>query len=564
MSSGRRIDELKISLESIGDALTSNILAVPLYQRSYAWEESHVRDLFQDISTAVSSNERDYFVGSIVVTKGPGVVLDVVDGQQRLASSVVLIAAMRDWFSANSDSERATQLERDYLVDRDFRTQEARPRLRMNEIDNDFFFRRVLAAPDSPDRSVAPTKDSHLRIKAAAELAKRHIAAWVSTSNKPTERLIELKDYLDQYVQVIWVRVPDDANAFVIFETLNDRGLELAISDLLKNFLFRMVEDRLSEAQRDWVAMIATLEAVDSESIVIEFIRHLWSSTHGATRERDLYSAIKHATKSKQAALNLAKDLSGSAKIYAAIINTDHALWSHLGSTAKGHMTTMNLLGMVQIRPLLLAVLSSFTDKEIKNALRLMVSWGVRFLITGGLGGGTMEKYYSDSAREIRAGKIKTASRLAELLVGVVPSDREFEAAFAIARVSKASLARYYLQALERQQSGEKQPELVPNVNQDEVSLEHVLPKSPSANWPTFSAEEAAAYTTRLGNLALLAAGVNSQVGSVPFASKRSILSASDFQLTKAIGSAKTWAPQQIEARQLRLAKLAVETWSLK
>ena len=560
----RRIEELKIDLEPIGHALSDNMLAVPMYQRSYAWEEVHVRDLYQDVTSALADGEKDYFVGSIVVTKDPKAGFDVVDGQQRLATTVILLATIRDWLFPRGDKERAQQIEQKYLVERDFRTQEATPRLRLNEVDSDFFHRRILSSPDSPDRSVEPSKDSHRRIAATAELARKHIEYWVGTSNKEIERIVSLKDYLDEHVQVIWVRVPDDANAFVIFETLNDRGLDLAISDLLKNFLFLMAEDRIKEVQTQWVSMLATLEAVDDETIVVEFIRHLWSSKYGATRERDLYAAIKKATTSKQAAIDLAKELATSSKLYAAILNTDHATWSEYGMTARGHMSTLNLLGMVQIRPLLLAVLSGFKVTEIKRTLRLMVSWGVRFLITGGLGGGTMEKYYADTACKVRAGKITTSAQLTASLASVVLGDKEFETSFSVARVSKANLARYYLRVLERQNAGVAQPELVPNANQEEVNLEHVLPRNPDSKWSGFSSDDAAIYCNRLGNLALLSVNANTVAANASFADKRSVLSASDFQLTEAIGKSTSWTLQAIESRQKMLAGLAVVAWSLK
>lgn len=562
---GRRIDELKIDLESVGHALSDNVLEVPLYQRSYAWEEAHVLDLYQDVTSALSAKEKNYFIGSIVVTKGSDQALEVVDGQQRLASVAILVGAMRDWFFHEAgDKDRAVQLEQKYLVTLDFRTQERKGRLRLNEVDHDFFHKRILSPPDSPDRSEPATKESHRRLERAATLAKKHVQHWVGTSNDPTARLVELKEYLDEQVRVIWVRVPDDANAFVIFETLNDRGLELAISDLLKNFLFRAAEERLSEVKQCWVTMLATLDAVQDEGIVVEFIRHLWSSRSGATREKDLYASIKKATNSKQRALDFAKELAAGAKLYAAILNTDHAVWQRYGATAKAHMATMNTLGMVQIRPLLLAILSSLAEKEVREALRLMVSWGVRLLVTGGVGGGTMEKHYADAATSIRAGKIKTAKQLSSELASVLPRDKEFEAAFAVAKVSKAALARYYLQVLERQHGGEKQPELVPNTNQEEVNLEHILPRNPGSSWTGFSDDEAAAYVTRLGNLALLSVARNGALGNQAFTTKKPTLAASEYALTKAAGAARTWGPKQIDERQKKLAALAVKAWPLK
>ena len=92
------LEEMRISLEGIGHTLSDNLLAVPMYQRSYAWEDQHVNDLFQDVGSAVSNSESEYFLGSIVVTRDAGDRPEVVDGQQRLATTTILLAGIRDWF----------------------------------------------------------------------------------------------------------------------------------------------------------------------------------------------------------------------------------------------------------------------------------------------------------------------------------------------------------------------------------------------------------------------------------------------------------------------------------
>src|SRR5579872_1776276 len=87
------LEEIRIQLEGIGHALSEGSLFVPKNQRSYAWEESHVSDLFKDIATALARNDNEYFLGSVVVAQRSERQLEVVDGQQRLATTSVLLAA---------------------------------------------------------------------------------------------------------------------------------------------------------------------------------------------------------------------------------------------------------------------------------------------------------------------------------------------------------------------------------------------------------------------------------------------------------------------------------------
>src|SRR5262249_5206945 len=206
--------EIEILREAIGHALADNTLVVPMYQRSYAWEGEQVNELFQDIANAIATNEKEYFIGSIVVTPQDQF-QEVVDGQQRLATATIFLAAVRDYFLSTSDAERATTIEQRYLMTTDLRTKEIRPRFRLNATDNDFFLKRIIAKPSSPDRNIPATRESHKRIQQAALLAAKRVNDIVqpySPGDRPA-RLLDWVDYLEKQIRVIWVKVPDDANA---------------------------------------------------------------------------------------------------------------------------------------------------------------------------------------------------------------------------------------------------------------------------------------------------------------------------------------------------------------
>jgi uncharacterized protein with ParB-like and HNH nuclease domain len=117
MASG--LEQIEIERETIGHALRDRKLYVPMHQRSYAWEEEHVTDLYQDFASAISDGDSEYFLGSIVVVgTGPGK-FEVNDGQQRLATSTILIAAIRDYFVRQGDDKTASLIERDHLYSED-------------------------------------------------------------------------------------------------------------------------------------------------------------------------------------------------------------------------------------------------------------------------------------------------------------------------------------------------------------------------------------------------------------------------------------------------------------
>lgn len=211
----------------------------------------------------------------------------------------------------------------------------------------------------------------------------------------------------------------------------------------------------------------------------------------------------------------------------------------------------------------MLAVLSRFDDKEIARSLQMMVSWTVRLLINGG-GGGTLEKRYPELAAKISSGVIHTADELSGLMADIVPNDKQFQAAFSTVSISRAYLARYLLNALEMNERGGVDPELVPNDNTLAVNLEHVLPDKSSSNWQSVSEEDHKAYRNRLGNLALLGSKRNSAIKDATFEDKKKVFQESDMKLTQMIAEKEQWTRIEIEERQIYLSKLAVKVWPYK
>lgn len=557
------LQSIGIRLESIGSVLRDNRLTVPRFQRWYSWEAEHVRDLYTDLWTSFHNKQKEYFLGSIVLAhRKDAKTPEVVDGQQRLTTATILIAAIRDYFVKVKDEERAADVEREYLFSKDMRTREVVPHLALSDADRDFFSKRILSPPSSPDRKVNVSRDSHDRLFRAARIAADQIKQTAETTNDSTKVLVDWLDLLNAQAKVIVVEVPDDVNAFTIFETLNDRGLELAISDLLKNFIFKASENRIDEVQERWMNMRGALESLDRENVVVSYIRHLWATKHGLTRERDLYTSIKSQITSKQAAVDLATDMAQNARIYSFLYNHTAPFWRDYPASVAENVKILNLLRMSQMRPLLMAITGTFNHAETRDAFRMLVSWTVRFIVTGSLGSGELENNYAQRACEVRANKIVDAEGLLDAMRPIIPTDADFKAQFTRWKVSKSSIARYILAMLERLAGGEIQ-ELVPNENPDFVNREHILPQASSVNWPQITEEDANTYSARLGNFVLMNREANEEVGNQSFERKKEHYRLSTFVLTKQIAEFDEWGPTQIDARQADLAEAALRAWPI-
>jgi len=553
------IQQLNINLEGIGSILKSRRFVVPAYQRSYAWESDHVEALLDDIKDAINNNEKEYFLGSIVVTKSDGGRYEVVDGQQRLTTVSLIVSAIKEIFRDQEDEEVVQSIQKDFLSNTDRRTKEKEPKLVLNEIDNEIF-QEIIDSYSNLEGKVFK-KLSHKKLIDASRFCFSFLTNMAATERDFEESLHTWLDYIESSLKVILVTAPDDSNAFVIFETLNDRGLELATSDLVKNYLFHKSAGKLEETKNRWLTMVAVLEATTEEPLIVTYIRHLIMARYGLVREKDLFSFIKTKIIGQKAALKFSSELADTARTYSALMNTDHEFWADYDWEAKKAVATLNLLGMTQIRPLLLAILSKFSKREALQTLKKLVSTAIRYQIVGGAGGGTLEKSYAETAKAITEEKVISSSEVIQSLKNV-PGDSAFKAAFEIATVSKSKIARFYLAELDAASNGGV--EKVANSDVNKVNLEHILPQTPDEYWgKLFSKDDVNEMVNRLGNLAIIASKANSEVGNMPFYDKKNIYASSEFILTKEISSFQSWTKEDIQTRQKRMADIAVKHWSL-
>lgn len=546
----------------IGSVLARHTLQVPPNQREYSWTDREIRALFFDYSRAISENASEYFLGSLVtIPRKPGV-LEVVDGQQRLATTTILLAAIRDYLrSLGGPNDIVVEdIENRFLSSIDRVARERVPKIRLNVLDNAYFEKRIM----DNESAVEPTAPSHHLIHNAAALAAEHVKKIVSQHDQKVHGDVLNKwiDFIEHRAIVILLKVPDDINAYRMFETLNDRGLRTSQSDLVKNFLFGESADRLPEVQHKWASMKGLLESVEEDDITINFLRQMLISLHGYLREPDVYEKVQANARGPSQALHFMTLLESGAADYVAMLNPEHETWNHYPASTRRAIQTLVMLRMRPTRPVVLSVTRKFSTDETDKALRFLVNMSVRFLIVGGGRSGSVEQALAAAAKDISEGVLATAKALSSALARSIPTDTQFEEQFKVATVSQAYLARYYLRSLELQAQGAPDPCFIPNDDQQAINLEHVLPQNPGTNWPQFTEDAANAFYRRIGNMALLQARFNSDLRSAPFPEKKAVYSDSPYDLTRKIAEETEWNVESISRRQSFLARLAVDTWS--
>ena len=548
-----------ISQLGLASILKHNQLVVPPNQREYSWTQKETETLFKDFARSISDGDANYFLGTIVTIPKSSGVLEVVDGQQRLATTAIMLAEIRNYLRP-LDSIIADSIESEFLTLIDRSSRARVPRLTLNLDDNDFFRARLIDG----ESTVEPTQDSHNLIHSAFTEAEKQVQHIVSgfDENDHGDILNRWIDFMETRAVAVLLQAPNDADAYRMFETLNDRGLRTTQSDLVKNYLFGRSDARIAEVQQKWALMRGALETIEDEDITIMFLRHSLTLIHGFVREHQVYEAVQRIARAPQPVVTFTSQLAVLALDYVAIHNADHENWNQNDGTRQA-IEVLNLFGIKPMRPLMLAISQKIDGTEAELSYRLCVSICVRLMIAGSTRTGTVEEGLAECAFKVFNGDIVTTEKLLDQLKSIIPSDETFKAHAENASVSNRKLARYYLRSMELAMKNEEQPWHIPNDDRSEINLEHVLPQNPEGNWPQFSDEEVKLYYKRLGNLCLLRSYDNSTARSASFTTKKTIFERSPYELTSEIANFEDWTPSKIVERQKSMASLALETWPI-
>ncbi|MBV6506054.1 MAG: hypothetical protein ILNGONEN_01623 [Syntrophorhabdaceae bacterium] len=547
-------------VQTIGELLRKPIFyKVPINQRDFAWTSEEIDILWEDITSALLNGRNEYFLGAIVVSASrDNKACEIVDGQQRLAVISMIFAAIVNEWKMKKDDKRAEGVFRDYLGSEDRRTGELITKLSLNETNNPVFQSVVLK---DEKISIVERKSwplSNKLLDAASNRIKSKVHGWINEVGDSGARLLDLEEFLSNNTNAILIEVGDESDAFVIFETLNDRGLELAVSDLVKNYLFSFAGANLERFKKLWTEITLL---VGGENLT-PFLRHFWLSEHEIVRERELYRTLRNTIRNATACREFIERLRKVADLYAAILNPEHAYWSEFPPDARNYLDALLLFKVTQFRPVALASMDTFKPNEVTKVLHMLMVISFRYTVVSALGTGNLERIYADAALAIRNGQAKSPAKLFTQLKQAYVADDRFVDDFATRSFSKAPIARYILAELNDHL--EHDPEKMVAEKAGRITLEHILPKNINKEWKDAipAGENHDDYVDRIGNLTLLEKGRNKGISSVGYKEKRAkAFSTSTLSINRELLKHTMWTTKEIDDRSQRLANTAGQVW---
>jgi hypothetical protein len=545
--------------QTIGALLstTSPRIEVPEWQRSYSWDAPQIETFWQDLIAFGEQYPGDnivgeeYFLGSIVLVIG-GATNQLLDGQQRLATATILLAALRDDRRVHSVAA-ATRLQNKYISDFDDQSNTTTHVLTLNLYDRDFFRGEVQDEPATPPVRPEPALRSHSLIRRAWEYFTARIAdesERLGGGNAAFQWNLRVGKVLCDHMSVVAVTSTDEDNAAAVFETLNDRGIGLSTPDLLRNLLLRRAPD--STARERIVAAWQTILGIDDEASVDEFIRHYWVSHRGDVKARKLYREIKgKIIEEGIGSLELSLDLAESAQLYRDIVRARDD-----DPDLQRLLAGIRALGAKVLYPLLLSGYAAREENDVASLRSLasaLIALFVRYNVIGGRETTVMERTVYEAASKLRDDHDFDAAVAS--LAALSPDRADFAGRFARASIRRIATARYLLREIEHamRQTGEVAVE-----GPDRVHVEHIYPQTPAGErW-----EHHAALVDRIGNLTLLSRRLNTSIKNADFATKKAAYETSDILMTRELAGLDSWDAQAIDVRQEQLSRLVGEIWT--
>jgi hypothetical protein len=550
-----------------GNGLTYRI---PRFQRDYSWTSEEWEDLWMDIlGTVDGDGESAHYMGYLVLQSSDDKTFDVIDGQQRLTTiSLITLAVLKNFqnlidsdVDAESNRRRMDQIRQTYVGYLDPVTLVSRPKLTLNSNNNNYYQNYLVPLGHLPQRGF---RNSEHSLRKAFEWFDKRVATYLK-DGKGDEgmRLASLVEDISDRLFFTVITVTDEMNAYKVFGTLNARGVLLSATDLLKNYLFSVLDrggesgHELSVLEERWEAIVGRLQSEN----VPDFLRTHWNSRRSFARQADLFKTIRAQVGTAESVFQLLREMEEDLDTYLALSSPEPSEWLQEDKRLAGVLKTLRVR---QPFPLLLSAKRVFDASDFTGLLRATVVISMRFNVIGSQSAAEQERKYNDVAERVaKREKVGLGSTL-QLLRSVYPDDAGFKASFAEKSIRTMDsrnnrVVRYILCALETHLTQQAY-----DFASDAFNIEHVLPQRAPDNWGGIGNDDAEALVYRLGNMTLLQSGVNRDLGNNQYSQKRSTYRQSGFVITRKLADENVdWTPERIASRQKWMANQATAIWRI-
>lgn len=537
---------------------------IPVYQRNYSWSAEECGKLFEDLLDSMKTGKRHYFGNIVFYAKETNAwagysELILIDGQQRVTTTMLLLAAIRD---VEEDEVKRARITNTYLLNRNSDTKE-RVKLKQIETDRDIYESIINGEFDeSSDSNAGRNYKTFKRL--------------IRESGVKTDDILNAINNLE--VVALDLKLNENKERTespqIIFESINATGKPLSTADLLRNYLLLGIDD--SEQERYYKDYWLIIEKGIGDANISDFInKYLIMKIGDNVNKNTEYAEFKkYLSKNNIEAIDALKDLAHYAKYYGWIQEPEKA--KDFDKKVALCLEDLRELKTASMAPLLLFLLEKadddavigFNSSELLDALLVLESWAFRARVVGALTSGAFNTITSTSLLNNlkRATEDDYHNQIKFELSNyrtydIWPNDDDFMEAFKKYNFYK-NYNKYVQRKLENAVSNDHH-------NWRPDSIEHIMPETLSADWKKRLGENYSEihgeYLHTIGNLTPLNMTDNIINSNDPFAVKLPQYKSSSWKLTRDVyddfKGTENWGVVEINSRAENLAYKASKIW---
>lgn len=531
---------------------------IPKFQRDYSWDSEQWDDLWADIETMLNEGT-DHYMGYLVLQTSNTKSTIIIDGQQRFTTiTLIILSAIKSiqklankGLEVDDNKKRIETLMSTYVGNIDPISLEYDNILILNRNNNAYYKDYIVKLGDLKLRNTSYTEKL---MKKCFEWFEQKINGKYSTGR-------EYAQFIETIVENLYftiIKVNDEMNAFRVFETLNARGVQLSSADLLKNYLFSLVDntsehpERVNILEEKWTKLTTNVRAEK----LPDFIRYYWNSKNKTVRSNDLFKVLRNNIKEDRSVFELINDMLAYSDIYMALKNESDDLWNERDKVQE-YVSLLNIFNLKQPISMLMAAYKYLSNEDFERVLYDAIVVSFRYNVICGKNPNDIEKVFNDIAIKISNNNTYDKNLLSKIYV----NDNEFTVSF-ISKVFPENarnnkIIKYILGKYERFKGGLRDVSIVSELD----TIEHIYPQHPNEEWNDDNLDS---LIYRLGNMCLLEKKLNNNIGNKRYAEKVEVLNQSTFITTNSISSEyPEWVQQSIVDRQKQMAKCAKTIWKI-
>jgi uncharacterized protein with ParB-like and HNH nuclease domain len=541
--------EIKAEIMSLKKILGDDekFYQIPDYQRPYSWNKENVSDLVSDLFHAYeSSKDENYFCGSLVLVKNDrDKRFDIIDGQQRTTTFTILACVIRDIFFDDLSNKA-----KDYIsqsIQDKYEENKRKLKFLTNEQYQLDFEKTVLEKIDFKETKIVE-KDKELSKNKYLKNA-HYVRDFLQEQFKENQE-IKINDFvvwLFENVVLTVITCPNEDSAIQIFNVLNDRGMPLSPTDILKASLMQKLssdEDRKT-FKRSWEDTISRLQFYNYflDDMLTTYLYYKIAKNPESRIDKELLSVFE---KEKITALQIIKEISDFSIVYIDVLNLQNKyLYCLKYLQHKIYWTSI-------------LITAKFTDyKEFDRLLSYLVAYYYQNWVAGA----TVARIKQTSFNILKAVKENNKSNEIKIIIEenlkYYSTTENYEDELDGSYIYGRNWDKPILLLAEYFSTDSQNQAFIPITSQ--LHLEHILPQTTNKYWDSiFTEEEKEEWTNALANLTLLALRKNIQAKNDDFETKKKIYKDKDnkvtsFVITQDILNEEKWNLEVLEARQKKL-----------